>query len=128
MTPAAQVVSLIKKNINQFDGLKSEHVHSFMIRQEDKTKTDAIIVVSEQPGGRHTYGNGIPIFERRRLQIEFYYPKNYMKDMEGLEQQIKSFLFAHKYICYSNAGHVISPDQQNITNTLKFNYQKEDIV
>lgn len=128
MTPAAQVVSLIKKNINQFDGLKSEHVHSFMISQEDRTKTDAIIVVSEQPGGRHGYGNGKPIFEKRRLQIEFYYPKNYMKDMEGLEQQIKSFLFAHKYVCYSNAGHVISPDQQNITNTLKFNYQKEDIV
>ena len=128
MTPAARVVSLIQNNISQFDGLKKEHVHSFMISQDDKTKTDAIIVVSEAPGGRHIYGNGMPVSERRRLQIEFYYPKNYMKDMEELEKQIRSFLFTYGFICYANAGHIISPDQQNITNTLKFNYQKEEII
>lgn len=126
MTPTAKVVSLLKTNIDKLEGLKKEHIHAFMIPPQDNTKTDPIIVVSEAGGGRHDYGNSHPIYERGRLQIEFYYPKNYTKDMQKTEHDVRSFLFDQNYICYSNAGHVMTPDTQNITNTLKFNYITED--
>ncbi|WP_297820010.1 hypothetical protein [uncultured Lactobacillus sp.] len=122
MTPTAQVVSLLKQNTSKLEGLKKEHIHAYMISPQDKTKTDAILVVSEAPGGRHGYGNGVPIFERRRLQLDFYYPPNYEQDMEAIEQKVRAFLFAHSFRCYANAGHVMTPDNKNITNTLKFNY------
>lgn len=127
MTPAAKVVTLLKQNVDQLEEIQAKHIHAYMISPQDQTKTEPIIVVQEAPGGRHSYGNGVPIFERRRLQIQFYYPKNYTKDMEAIEHSVRAFLFTKKYICYSNGGHVITPDNQNITNTLKFNYQLEDI-
>lgn len=129
LTPVAQVVQLIKKNIKIFEpfNLKSEHVYSYGISRNDSTNTDPIVVVSELKRAGHTYGNGAPIYERRRIQITFYYPKDYQGPEEGLEQKLRSFLLEYRYFCYSNAGHVMTPDSQNLTNTLKFNHTKEII-
>lgn len=126
-TPVAEVVSLIRKNTSLFSDLSSEHVWPYMVDPDDDSQTDAIVVVSELPRRGHVYGNGIPISERRRIQLTFYYPKNWSGDMEGLENQLSSFLLSYGYYNYSNAGHVITPDGQAITNSLNFNYIKEKV-
>lgn len=126
-TPVADVVSLIRKNASLFSDLNSEHVWPYMVDPDDTTQTEAIVVVSELPRRGHVYGNGIPISERRRIQLTFYYPKNWSGDMEGLENQLSSFLLSYGYYNYSNAGHVITPDGQAITNSLNFNYIKEKV-
>lgn len=124
-TPVADVVSLITDNISLFDGLSSEHVWPFMVDPDDDSQTDVILVVSELPRRGHVYGNGMPITERRRVQLTFYYPRDWDGDMEGLEQKLQTFLVTKGYYCYANGGHVITPDGQNLTNTLKFNFIKE---
>lgn len=127
LTPVAQVVSLLKKNISLFTdlGLKKEHIHAYKISNQDTTTTDPIVVASELPRSGHISGNNIPVLERRRVQLIFYYPLDYEGPEEGLEQAIKSFLLSNNIFCYQNAGHVMTPDSENITNTLKFNFMKE---
>ncbi len=124
-TPVADVVSLIRNNASLFHDLSSDHVWPYMINPDDTDQENVIVVVSELPRRGHTYGNGIPISERRRIQLTFYYPRDWLGDMEGLEHQLQSFLIDHDYYCYSNAGHTITPDGQAITNILKFNFLKE---
>lgn len=125
MTPTAQVVHLLKQS--NIPGISSGHVHAYMIDPRDWSNTDCILRVSELPAGGHEYGNAVPINEKKAVQIDFYYPREYTNDMDLMEASVKSFLFAHKYRCYSDAGHVITPDSKSITNTLKFNYLKEDL-
>ena len=123
MTPTAKVVALLQAA--NLDGLKAEHVHAFMIDKNDWSNADCVVRVSELPDGRHEYGNAVPINEGKSVQVDFYYPKNYKQDMDLIERSVKSFLFAHKIRCESDAGHVMTPDNQSITNTLKFNYKEE---
>lgn len=123
MTPTAKVVALLQAA--NIDGLKAEHIHAFMIDKNDWSNTDCVVRVSELPDGRHEYGNAVPINEDKSVQVDFYYPKNYKQDMDSIERSVKSFLFAHKIRCESDAGHVMTPDNQSITNTLKFNYKEE---
>ena len=127
MTPTARVVSLLKQNANKLPNIKSEHIHAFMIRPNDWSKTDCVLRVSELPAGAHDYGNLVPINEYKAVQIEFYYPVNYQADMDLTEKSVKSFLLAHRIRCSSDAGHVITPDNGNIENTLKFNYIEEEV-
>ena len=125
-TPVADIVGLLTDNIGFFDGmLKPNCIFGYQLSPDNTNQTDALLVVSELPRRGHTYGNGTPIYERRRVQITFYYPRDYSLDMEGLESKIQSFLVTKGYYCYADAGHVITPDTQQITNTLKFNYAKE---
>lgn len=127
MTPTAKIVSLLKKNTDHLPGLTANHIHAFMIKPSDWSKTDCVVRVSELPAGAHEYGNAVPINEKKAVQLEFYYPTNYQGDMDLTEKSVKSFLFAHNIRCSSDAGHVITPDNGNIENTLKFNYLEEDI-
>ena len=127
MTPTAKIVSLLKKNTDPLPGLTANHIHAFMIKSSDWSNTDCVVRVSELPAGAHEYGNAVPINEKKAVQLEFYYPTNYQGDMDLTEKSVKSFLFAHNIRCSSDAGHVITPDNGNIENTLKFNYLEEDI-
>lgn len=125
MTPAARVRRLICDNADKFPDVSVDHVYAYAIDPSDDTETEPILVVSELPRRGHTYGNNQVIEERRRVQITFYYPRNYEKDEEGLEEKIESFLSSKGYYNYANAGHTLTPDDRQITNTLKFNYIKE---
>lgn len=129
LTPVAQVVSLICSNMDKFEplGLTADHVYPYMIDADEDSTEDPLLVVSELPRKGHEYGNGTPISEQRRVQLTFYYPRDYTGQEEGLEQTLRSFLLTKHFRCYQNAGHVLTPDSQNITNTLKFNYKKEII-
>ena len=127
MTPTSKVVSLLKQNCDKLPGLRPEHIHAFMIKPNDWSKTDCVVRVSELPAGSHEYGNLNPISVRRAVQVEFYYPTNYTKNMGLTEKTVKSFLFAHRIRCESDAGHVITPDNGNIENTLKFNFTEEEM-
>lgn len=127
MTPTAKVRKILVDNCKDIPYLNPKHIHSFMIKPNDWSKTDCIVRISELPAGSHEYGNAVPINERKDVQVEFYYPTNYTHDMDLTEKTVKSILLAHKIRCYSDAGHVITPDTANIENTLKFNYTEEDI-
>lgn len=127
MTPAARIKKLICDHVDEFPQLNEKHVYAYAISAEENTETQPILVISELPRRGHTYGNGVVIDERRRVQITFYYPRDYQEDEEGLEEHLESFLIRYGYFNYSNAGHVLSPDNRKITNTLKFNYVKEII-
>lgn len=121
-TEAAKVVTLLKTHTNEFPQLKSEHIHAYMISDEDNNQTDAIVVVKELNRGRRDMANNTAIREIKRIEIDFYYPKNYTQDMEGLEQQVESFLHAYGYEQYSEAGRTMTPDTQNFINTYRYSY------
>ena len=49
MTPTAKVVSLLKQNCDKLPGLKPEHIHAFMIKPNDWSKTDCVVRVNYLP-------------------------------------------------------------------------------
>lgn len=127
-TPVSKIATCLKNNVDKLDPqIKKEHIYGMMISPNERTTTEPIILVTEMSGGHHTYGNNAPILTKGKIQITIYYPKNYREDMESLELSLKAFLLSKKITCYSDAGHVLTPDNQQITNTLKFNFIKEDI-
>lgn len=125
MTPAAYILGLINDNIASIDHLSSEHVHAFMIDPSDNTTTELILVVSELTDDGSDYGNDTEINIIRQVQLTFYYPPDYQYDMTVIEKSVKRVLFSKNIRCFSDAGHVMTPDNQNITNTLKFKYKEE---
>lgn len=125
MTPAAYILGLINDNIDSIDHLSSEHVHAFMIDPSDNTTTELILVVSELTDDGSDYGNDTEINIIRQVQLTFYYPPDYQYDMTAIEKGVKRVLFSKNIRCFSDAGHVMTPDNQNITNTLKFKYKEE---
>ncbi|MEY8441800.1 DUF806 family protein [Lactobacillaceae bacterium 24-114] len=122
MTPTAKVVSLLTNNLSVLPGLEEEHIHAFVINKDEVNNKECMVVVSEIPAGSHDFGNNSVIGTYKRIQIDFYYPKDYVGDMDLIEKSVKSFLRTHSIRCYSDAGHVMTPDTENIINTLKFNY------
>ncbi len=126
MTPAAYVRSVIESRIDDIPNLSSEHVHAFMIDPSDNTKEDLILVISELVDGGSSYGNDQELDIIRQVQLTFYYPPNYEFDMSEIEKSVKQVLFDQRIRCFSDAGHVMTPDNQNIINTLKFKYTEED--
>lgn len=127
MTPAAYIKGILTENIEKIKPLSAEHVHAFFIPSDDQTTTDPILVVSEIPDENSDYGNDIPIQKGKRIQVEFYYPKDYSEDMSEIERLVEQLLLNNRIYCFSNAGHILTPDSQNINNTLKFNYKQEVI-
>lgn len=126
MTPAAYVRSVIEAKIDAIPNLNLEHVHTFMIDPSDNTKEDLILVISELVDGGGSYGNDQELNITRQVQLIFYYPPNYEFDMSEIEKSVKQVLFDQQIRCFSDAGHVMTPDNQNIINTLKFKYTEED--
>lgn len=122
MTPAAKIVGLLENNVNSIPDLLPDNICAFMIGDNNVDEKHVIVVVSEDSAGNHNFGNNDVIGTTRRISIQFYYPKNYEQDMDLIEKSVESFLRTKGIKCYLNAGHVITPDSQNITNTLKFNY------
>lgn len=122
MTPTAKLVSILTENVNELPGLEENNIFAFMIDPDRMTVDEPFVVVSEIPAGGHVFSNGTPISTSRRVQLEIYYPPNTEVDMQGLEDKIKAFLLSKNFYCYRDAGHVLTPDSENITNTLKFNY------
>lgn len=127
MTPAAYVRSVIEAKIDAIPNLNLEHVHTFMIDPSDNTKEDLILVISELVDGGSSYGNDQELDIIRQVQLIFYYPPNYEFDMSEIEKSVKQVLFDQRIRCFSDAGHVMTPDSQNIINTLKFKYTEEEL-
>lgn len=127
MTPTARIVGLLSDNVDQLKGIITENICAYKIDNENIDDTHAIIVVSEDNDGQRDVGNNIILSTIKRVSIMFYYPINFEGDMDLIEKSIESFLYAHKIRRYLNAGHVMTPDTENITNTLKFNYKQNEI-
>lgn len=123
MTPAAYVYGIIVDNIDSIPGLKSDDIYTFGV--DDSAGSDVIVLITEEPGMGDDYGNDNVLYTNKRIQIDFYYPKDYEEDMNALEQSLKKVLRDNGVYCYSDAGHVLSLDSRNITNTLKFNIKME---
>lgn len=122
MTPAAKIVGMLQNNVDNFPDILPDNICAYMIGKNNVDNQHVILVVSEDSAGSHEFGNDIVVGTIRRISIQFYYPKNYEKDMGLIEKSVESFLRTKRIKCYLNAGHVMTPDSQNITNTLKFNY------
>ena len=99
-----------------------------MIDEENVNNTHPILVVSEDNDGQRDIGNNTILSTIKRISIMFYYPINFDGDMDSIEKSVESFLYAHGIRRYLNAGHVMTPDTKNITNTLKFNYKQDEIT
>lgn len=126
MTPTARIVALLTNNIDVLVGLKPDNICAYKIDEENIDNTNAILVVSEDADGERDVGNDNILSTVRRVSIMFYYPTNYTGDMDLIERTVESFLYAHGIRRYLNAGHVLTPDSENITNTLKFNYKETE--
>lgn len=126
MTPTAKIVMLLLDNIDVLVGLKPDNICAYKIDEENVDNTNAILVVSEDADGERDVGNDNILSTVRRVSIMFYYPTNYTGDMDLIERTVESFLYAHGIRRYLNAGHVLTPDSENITNTLKFNYKETE--
>lgn len=126
MTPTAKIVSLLTNNVDVLIGLKPDNICAYKIDEENIDNTNAILVVSEDADGERDVGNDNILSTVRRVSIMFYYPTNYTGDMDLIERTVESFLYAHGIRRYLNAGHVLTPDSENITNTLKFNYKETE--
>lgn len=126
MTPTAKIVNLLSENVDVLIGLKPDNICAYKIDEENVDNANAILVVSEDADGERDVGNNNILSTVRRVSIMFYYPTNYTGDMDLIERTVESFLYAHGIRRYLNAGHVLTPDSENITNTLKFNYKETE--
>lgn len=122
MTPAAKIVGLLADNLDRLTGVTAENLYAYQIDDQNYDTTNVILVVTEDSAGDHEFGNGDVISTIRRVSIQFYYPKDFDDDMAKIEKSVEAFLRTRRIRCYLDAGHVLTPDTQNITNTLKFNY------
>lgn len=123
MTPAAYVYGILADNIDSIPGLTSDDICTFDV--DDSASSDVIVLITEEPGMGDDYGNDNVLYSNKRVQIDFYYPRDYVGDMDELERHLKQVLRGHEVYCCSDAGHVLSLDSKNITNTLKFNFKME---
>lgn len=126
MTPTAKIVNLLSENVDVLIGLKPDNICAYKIDEENVDNANAILVVSEDADGERDVGNNNILSTVRRVSIMFYYPTNYTGDMDLIERTVESFLYAHGIRRYLNAGHIMTPDSENITNTLKFNYKETE--
>ncbi|WP_323058301.1 hypothetical protein [Limosilactobacillus reuteri] len=126
MTPVAKIVGLLSDNLDRLVGIVDNNICAYKIDNENVDNTNVILVVSEDSDGQRNMGNDIILSTIRRVSIMFYYPINFEGDMDLIEKSVESFLHGYGIRRYLNAGHVMTPDDENITNTLKFNYKEEE--
>ena len=128
MTPTARIVGLLSDNADHLEDILIDNICAYMIDEENVDNTHPILVVSEDNDGQRDTGNNTILSTIKRISIMFYYPINFDGDMDSIEKSVESFLYAHGIRRYLNAGHVMTPDTKNITNTLKFNYKQDEIT
>lgn len=124
MTPAAYIRKIISENINQIPNLTVDDIYTFYV-DESNNNSGALILITENVSLADDYGNNDVLFNIKRVQIDFYYPRDYEDDMAALENSLKRVLRDNGVFCYSDAGHILSLDSMSITNTLKFNFKME---
>lgn len=126
MTPVAKIVGLLSDNLDKLVGITDDNICAYKIDNENVDNTNVILVVSEDSDGQRDMGNDAILSTIRRVSIMFYYPINFEGDMDLIEKTVESFLYGFGIRRYLNAGHVMTPDDENITNTLKFTYKEEE--
>ncbi|MBE1727401.1 DUF806 family protein [Lactobacillus plantarum] len=127
MTSAAFIRSILVSQLDWIPQISADHVHTFFIPESDNSDDALIVVISEIPDDGQSYGNDTPFETTKQVQLQFYYPDEYSEDMDLIENTVKKVLLENRIRCFSDAGHIRSPDSKNITNTLKFKYIKEAI-
>lgn len=128
MTPTARIVGLLSDSVDSLEDILVDNICAYMIDEENVDNTHPILVVSEDNDGQRDTGNNTILSTIKRISIMFYYPINFDGDMDSIEKSVESFLYVHRIRRYLNAGHVMTPDTKNITNTLKFNYKQDEIT
>ncbi|MCV3327597.1 DUF806 family protein [Pediococcus ethanolidurans] len=126
MTSIAYIKQILVKNIDSLPNLSVEHIHTFSLGS-DMNDTEPLLLITSLSEAGQSFGNNDPIGSTKRVQIQFYYPKDYLGDMELIETSVKKLLRKNQVNCNGDAGAVLTPDTKNILNTLKFIYEKEAI-
>lgn len=120
MTPASKVVALLKANTATLVNIDSSNIHAYKIADSDWVDDTPIILVTEIDVDTYLYGNGVAVKAYDEVQIQFYYPADYDQDMNTIEESLKVVMSNNGYHFFSIGGHAITPDTENIIQTIKF--------
>lgn len=127
MTLAADVRSVLVEQIKKLDGVAAVNIHTYTIPPTDKTDDKPVFLITEIANDEAGYGNNNPTNLAQKPQIQIYYPKDYSLSMDSLESNLKGLMRAAGYYCFSDTGHFMSPDDQQMMVTMKFNHNKGEI-
>lgn len=116
------IAARLKGVLDKCDGIAPAHVYTFNIDEQDRTYNGPVFLITEIMATDDGFGNDDAVISTKQVQLEIYYPKDYTDDMDALERQIVMYLRGYGYRCFSNPGHIISPDNLQIIATYKFNY------
>lgn len=124
MTLAADMQKVLATNASQLPNVEVNNIHSYNIPINDWTTDKPIFLITEIANNDVEFGDNDPVVRQAQVQIQIYYPKDYSQDMDLLEQNLKNILRTNGWYCFSDTGHFLTPDDNQILVTMKFNQQK----
>ncbi|WP_334427233.1 MULTISPECIES: DUF806 family protein [unclassified Levilactobacillus] len=127
MTLAADVRSVLVESIDKLNGVAAANIHTYAIPPTDKTDDKPVFLITEISNNESRYGNNNPTGLTQQPQIQIYYPKDYVLSMDELEISMKQIMRQAGYLCFSDTGHSMTPDDQQMMVTMKFNHNKGEI-
>lgn len=127
MTLAADVRSVLVKSIELLPGVATANIHTYAIPPIDKTDDKPVFLITEISNNETGYGNNEPTDLAQQPQIQIYYPKDYALSMDELETSMSKVMRQAGYLCFSDTGHSMTPDDQQMMVTMKFNHNKGEI-
>lgn len=127
MTLAADVRSVLVEQIDKLNGVAAANIHTYAIPPTDKTDDKPVFLITEISNNESGYGNNEPTDLAQQPQIQIYYPKDYVLSMDELEVSMKKVMRQDGYLCFSDTGHSMTPDDQQMMVTMKFNHNKGEI-
>ncbi|MCT3589315.1 DUF806 family protein [Levilactobacillus brevis] len=124
MTLAADVRGVLVKSIEQLEGVAAANIHTYVIPPTDMTDDKPVFLITEISNDDAGFGNDSPTRLAQQSQIQIYYPKDYDLSMDDLETTLKQIMRQAGYYCFSGSGREMSPDNQQLMITFKFNHNK----
>ncbi len=108
-------------------GVDAQNIHCYMIKTTDWTADRPVILITEISNNDVVFGSDDVLGRQPQTQVQVYYPPDYPGDMDELENNLKTLLRQNGWYCFSDTGHFISPDDQQIMDTMKFNRLKMEV-
>lgn len=124
MTLASEIRQVIVNSIEKLPNVSSDQIHTFGIKANDWTDDKPVFLITEISNNESGYGDNEATYLQQQAQVQIYYSKDYVGDMDDLENQLKQVMRSDRYYCFSDNGHILTPDDGQLMATLKFNHKK----
>lgn len=124
MTLASEIRQVIVNSIEKLPNVSSDQIHTFGIKANDWADDKPVFLITEISNNGSGYGDNEATYLQQQAQVQIYYPKDYVGDMDDLENQLKQVMRLARYYCFSDNGHILTPDDGQLMATLKFNHKK----